>query len=44
VIASLAGEGIAFALASGRAAGSAILKGRPAGAYQAHLARNCEFP
>ena len=44
VIASLAGEGIAIALASGRAAGSAILQGLSAGAFQARLARRLRVP
>jgi flavin-dependent dehydrogenase len=44
VIASLAGEGIAIALASGRAAGSAVLQGLPAGTFQARIARRLRVP
>jgi len=44
VIASLAGEGIAIALASGESAGSAILEGLPAGAFQTRLAGRLRIP
>jgi len=44
VIASLAGEGIAIALESGRAAGSAILQDVPAESFQTHLARRLRVP
>jgi len=44
VIASLAGEGIAIALASGQSAASAILRGVPAGRFQARLARRLRTP
>jgi flavin-dependent dehydrogenase len=44
VIASLAGEGIGIALASGQAAGSAILQGLSAESFQTGLARRLRGP
>jgi flavin-dependent dehydrogenase len=44
VIASLAGDGIAIALASGMAAAEAVVKGQPAPAFQRGFARRARRP
>ena len=44
VIASLAGDGIAIALTSGREAARAVIDGEVSGAYQARLARRAARP
>jgi flavin-dependent dehydrogenase len=44
VIASLAGDGIAIALASGREAAKALIAGQDSSAYQARLARRAARP